>query len=248
MRYVLGEFTAERVKQLLAATAGGSGPAAAGGASQGRQLVRCTSATAAAGSGAGAQCYPGVIVTPDCRDTAQTDGREVWLTILDGSGVAVPIVGQYYTGFVAGDLDISGDLRARVFAGKVVSAGDPSCCYYNELNPTSGSGYTELTSITPGAGDWLAQFSAYDNTSDNAVYTIGFSIYTGTLSAGSISIYGYRSVSIVGGGARNIPVSFHAVVPVSSGQKVGVVYKVASGTLLGFNSKNLTALKVSKFT
>lgn len=81
-------------------------------------FVRCTSATAAAGSGVGAQCYPGVIVDPRASATSQTERGTVWLTLLGAGGVAKqPKTSLVYECLLTGDVEAAtSDTRPRAFS------------------------------------------------------------------------------------------------------------------------------------
>jgi hypothetical protein len=112
----LTQNTAGRLKRLLGDQDGGEGGPAAGVGGQGSALVRCTSITAAGGSGVAAQCYPGVIVDPASDLTTQGELGNVWLTPLgDSAAVQAPTLNRLYAVQVAGYLDIGGDVRPRVF-------------------------------------------------------------------------------------------------------------------------------------
>lgn len=86
-------------------------------------IVRCTSATAAAGSGVGAQCYPGRLTQPRSEALAanQPSGGAVWLTLIEGTAAVAPESGKTYVGILVGNLSIGGDDRPRVIAAAPVS-------------------------------------------------------------------------------------------------------------------------------
>jgi|GEM_PF-6531728 len=122
----LTKATAERIRRQLDRSPGNSQTIGTGRWRGHRPfVVRCTSATAAAVSGVGAQCYAGVIVDLDPAATSQSDLGEVWLTLYDGGGNPVrPRAGKHYTCLVQGDVEAAtGDTRPRAFG---VSGGDIS--------------------------------------------------------------------------------------------------------------------------
>lgn len=112
---VLSEQTARRLKALLGE--GDEPPVSrrrTSSADRATVLVRCDSSTAAAGSGVGAQCYPGTILDIFSTATAVESLASVWLTLLGPSGVAqTPTSGHVYICQLLGDLDISSSVKPR---------------------------------------------------------------------------------------------------------------------------------------
>ncbi len=111
--------TANKITALLARTGDdviGRQSASRGTARSWRPLiVRCDSATPAYGSGVGAQCYPATVLDLRASDTEPEDLGEVWLTLLTNAGVAVPVEDRPYEVLLAGELEIDGETRLRVF-------------------------------------------------------------------------------------------------------------------------------------
>lgn len=117
--YLLSEPTAAGLKRLLEQTPGLAVPPARGGRGRNTVLVRCTSATAAGGSGAAAQCYPAVVLDPASDDATEPEELgAIWLTVWGTAGAETPTVDQVYMATMSGDLEIDGDTRARAHAGQ----------------------------------------------------------------------------------------------------------------------------------
>lgn len=150
----LSPRTAERLLRLLA-DQGISEPIPRHPA-RGRSaaLVRCTSTTAAATTGVGAQCYPGVVLLPRADDTNPTelDGL-VWITIWNSSGGAdVPDLDQVYTAVLGGFIDPSGGSDAtgyRQRANVSPSGGLPPG--YNNFISGSALAFPDSTWVTVGS-------------------------------------------------------------------------------------------------
>jgi hypothetical protein len=92
-------------------------------------LVKCNSATAAAGSGVGAECYDATIKMTAAGTvlTSFADGADVWLTVAGVSGPAVPEANRYYVVIaVNGTVEAAtGDTRQRVIGQEAgMSEGD----------------------------------------------------------------------------------------------------------------------------
>jgi hypothetical protein len=119
--------TANRIMQMLERR-GQVGPRRrSGGGTGGRipVLVICDSATAATGSGIGAQCYSATVLDINANDTAVEVGSEVWLTVLGSEGLpVVPTVDKVYFGLLAGEAvpDGTGTGRHRVYVGEIIPA------------------------------------------------------------------------------------------------------------------------------
>lgn len=91
-------------------------------------VVKCTSTTAASGSGIGAQSYPAVAISADATETVQSERGEVWLTVLgDNAEVIPPVSDKLYYGMLAGVFDPASDPRPRVFAVESSGDGSGSC-------------------------------------------------------------------------------------------------------------------------
>lgn len=116
----LSPTTGDRLLRLLGEKPGAPQVARGlvpGSSSLGVVLVRCDSATAAGGSGAAAQCYPGTILNPAASDTTFPTAGAVWLTVLGPSGVpAVPEANRVYECVLLGDLTISSTTKPRAVA------------------------------------------------------------------------------------------------------------------------------------
>jgi hypothetical protein len=127
----LTPYTAEQIRQRLRDRSPGSAGHSLRGELRGRSpiIVRCTSATAASGSGVGAQCYPGVIVDPKAGDTTQDELGTVWLTVR-GVGVesVQPTEDATYLCLLAGNEDIGGDIRPRAFSSASDGEAASSSC------------------------------------------------------------------------------------------------------------------------
>lgn len=162
-------------------------------------LVRCTSATAAGGSGVSAECYPAVVIDPHSDElvTDQPELGNVWLTVMSSGGPAVPVADKEYHGLMSGTHTEGSDTRPRVFAASVggsslTDAGMTSTNYSITADNTWED--TSLTFSLPGAGTYqlygtvsaLARVSAtppgfirvrfWDTTNSNAIPSTASSI------------------------------------------------------------------------
>jgi hypothetical protein len=177
-------------------------------------LVKCTSATAASGSGVGAQCYPAVVLDPDSSVVvaSQPTLGEVWLTVIDSSGsVVVPTSGGWYHGLMAGTFDDDGDERPRVFAATRASSGisgidvedtdeNPTVATVTQLRFESTDGFTVSS---PGAGIARVDLalstsestlaSVYDISADDTWENTGLSV--SLPNAGTYLLYGHVTSS-----------------------------------------------------
>jgi hypothetical protein len=118
---LLTNRTADKIRQRVLDVAPGEGAPAESKYLFGARpiLVRITSTTAAAGSGVGAQCYPGVIVDPRASATTQTERAAVWLTVLGANGSPIkPKGGGVYPCLLTGNATIGGVTRARAFGAE----------------------------------------------------------------------------------------------------------------------------------
>ncbi len=174
MEYVLSERAAKRVAELLRMAERPIPANSSNGGTGGRHpvLVRCTSATAAGGSGVAAQCYPAVVIDVDATVDEQPElASGVWLTVLGDDGAAEsPTEDQLYHGLISGDFDPdpegTSDNRPRVFAVAPAAGGSPS------WNVDIGATFAITSSTTwqdaggsipdqvlPGAGVYVLFFS-----------------------------------------------------------------------------------------
>lgn len=170
--FVLSDRTAERLKRLLGDNGIADPPQSHRAQDARTVLVRCTSATAAGADGAGALCYPAVVLSPAADDATEPEELgDVWLTVWGTAGAETPTVDQVYVCKLSGELDIDDDIRCRAHAAQ------------------SGGGST-----------YGLNFSTYTITADNTWETVTDS--TMTLSAGSYlliaPVNGWAKVTALG--------------------------------------------------
>jgi len=152
----LREQTASRLLRRLNEIPGGAGGRGAGAGGYSVVLVRCTDDEPAAGSGVGAECYPGVVVrTAASLEVAeQEDAGAVWLTVLSGDAAAEPAFGGLYWCQLSGPVEIGGVTRPRAFGTGpgALSHGSAGGAEFNLAHET----WTAVDSVTvPSAGTYL---------------------------------------------------------------------------------------------
>lgn len=104
-------------------------------------MVRCTSTTAAGGSGVAAQCFPAVILNLESDADALPTSPElgdVWLTVLGSTGSVTPELGKPYTGILSGDFEVGANKRPRVFV--VLSGGGSPAASFPVARMGGGQG------------------------------------------------------------------------------------------------------------
>lgn len=151
--FIVTPQTREQIKQLIARKPGVPARRTSTGArDRVKSLVLCTSATPAAVSGVGAQCYPGIVIDPRSDTTTQDTLGVVWLTLVgDGVQARKPREGGVYDCYLAGEVEAAtGDVRPRAFATMGEAAKPSTNCtsFLGSLKP----GRCYLLTI-PDAGD-----------------------------------------------------------------------------------------------
>lgn len=120
-------------------------------------LVRCTSATAV-GTGvdaAGEFCYPAVEVRGYARDTTQTDGGVVYLTVWDGDGVpGVPGEGQTYAAIMSGEITLESGTGPRQRAFAPAGSLPAACERFSAAAGLVGDGVERKIGGGTGGGAW----------------------------------------------------------------------------------------------
>jgi hypothetical protein len=183
----LREQTAGRLMRRLGEIPSGAGFRSPGRGGDATVLVRCTGDEPAAGSGVGAECYPGVVVrnAASLEVADQVDAGAVWLTVLSGTAAAQPAAGGLYWCQLAGPVELDGVTRPRAF-GTGPDILEFETTYAN--NGGSGPGVTagvwgNLTASLqlPGAGTYLVwgTVSGAVNSSGGRVFARLFNDTTG---------------------------------------------------------------------
>lgn len=158
----LREQTAGRLLRRLGEVPGGAGGRGAGVGGGAAVLVRCTGDEPAAGSGVGAECYPGVVIRNKAmlEVADQEDAGEVWLTPLLGEESAEPAIGALYWCQLAGPVEIGDETRPRAFGvgpTAIEYHTDTNGIASGDLNGSGGAGTEDysgpLATVEPGT--WL---------------------------------------------------------------------------------------------
>ena len=177
MPFLLNGATAEQVRALIrkGERSGEPRPQRKTPTGRFRVLAKCTSTTAASGSGIGAECYPAVIVSTDPGELVadQPTYASVWLTVVQGGAAITPTDGAWYECELAGTFDPGSDPRVRTFCALEAggSAGDVTA---SSTNGTNGGGDISSYAITadttwentgvqvtvPSTGDYLVMATA----------------------------------------------------------------------------------------
>lgn len=166
--FVLSDKTAERLKRLLGDTGIAEPPQSPRAQGARTVLVRCTSATAAGADGAGALCYPAVVLSPAADDATEPEELgTVWLTVWGTAGAETPTVDQVYVCKLSGELEIEDDIRCRAHAGAAaVNSGSQGFGDYTITTDNAWETVTDSTeTLSPGTYLLFAPLSAWAKTS-----------------------------------------------------------------------------------
>lgn len=156
-----------------------------GGGSLVGKLVKCVSATAAAGSGVGAECYSATIKNPTATGqlTSFASGSNVWLTLGGVNAPAVPELNRYYLVVaVLGEVEAAtGDTRQRV-VGQEASAPPSVPVVYAAVVRVTGSLVSPgggAVDYYPGKIDTLDGTPAWDEQTDVRIVNLGTTALSG---------------------------------------------------------------------